>query len=49
MFDLVIRGGDVVTLQSIGKWTGGVKDGRIATVGLDQRPIEAGRMIGWGS
>ena len=34
MIDLIIRGGEVVTPQGVGRWDVGVKDGRIATVGL---------------
>jgi len=45
MLDLVIRGGDVVTPQGVGKWTIGIKGERIATVGLEDEAVEAGRVI----
>lgn len=45
MIDLIIRGGDVVTPQGVGRWTVGVKDGRIATLGVDDPSIEAARVI----
>jgi dihydroorotase-like cyclic amidohydrolase len=45
MIDLIIRGGEVVTPQGVGNWTVGVKDGRIATIGVDDRSIEAARVI----
>ena len=45
MLDLIVRGGLVVTAQGAGRWTVGVKDGRIATVGVDDRSLEAARVI----
>ena len=45
MIDLIIRGGDVVTPQGVGRWDVGIKDGRIATVGIEDPSIEAARII----
>ena len=45
MIDLIIRGGDVVTPAGVGKFSVGVNDGRIVTVGVEDRALEAGRVI----
>jgi dihydropyrimidinase len=45
MIDLLVRGGEVVTPLGVGRWSVGVKDGRIATVGLDDGSIEAARVV----
>ncbi|MGH8012725.1 MAG: dihydropyrimidinase, partial [Candidatus Binataceae bacterium] len=45
MLDLIIRGGDVVTPQGVGKWTIGIQGERIASVGLDDSNLSAGRII----
>ncbi len=45
MLDLVIRGGEVVTPQGVGKWTIGVKDEKIVFVGLDGEAAQAGQAI----
>jgi dihydropyrimidinase len=45
MLDLVIRGGEVVTPDGVGKWTVGVKGERIALVGLEDQAIGAHRVI----
>jgi dihydropyrimidinase len=45
VIDLIIRGGEVVTPQGVGRWDVGVKDGRIATVGIEDPSIEAARII----
>src|SRR5438445_5664976 len=45
MLDLLIRGGDVVTPQGIGKWTIGIQGERIAAVGLDDPSVQAARVI----
>ncbi len=45
MFDLVIRGGEVVTPQGVGRWDVAVKDGLIAAIGA-LGPLEnVGRVI----
>jgi dihydroorotase-like cyclic amidohydrolase len=45
MLDLAILGGDVVTPQGTGKWSVGVKDGKIAFVGLPGQPVNAAKVI----
>src|SRR2546430_13723947 len=46
MLDLVIRGGDVVTPQGVGRWDVAVQGERIVAVGLPDPRVEAGRVIG---
>jgi dihydropyrimidinase len=45
LLDLIISGGDVVTPLGVGRWDVGVKQGRIAIVGLENRSSEAARVI----
>lgn len=45
MLDLLIRGGDVVAPQGVGKWTIGIKGEQIATVGVEDPSIQADRVI----
>jgi len=45
MLDLVIRGGEVVTPQGVGKWDVAVQGERIVSVGLPDERVEAGRII----
>jgi dihydropyrimidinase len=45
MLDLLIRNGQVVTPQGVGKWTVGVKARQIAFVSLDDPSLQAGRII----
>jgi imidazolonepropionase-like amidohydrolase len=45
MLDLLIRNGEVVTPQGVGRWTVGVKGDQIAYVGLDDPSLQAGRTI----
>jgi dihydropyrimidinase len=45
MIDLIIRGGDVVTPAGVGKFSVGVNEGRIVTVGVEDRALEAARVI----
>src|SRR6266446_9273527 len=45
MLDLLIRNGQVVTSQGVGRWTVGVKGEQIAFVGLDDPSLQAGRTI----
>src|SRR5438034_1082597 len=45
MLDLVIRGGDVVTPQGVGRWDVAVQGERIVAVGLPDPRTEAGRVI----
>src|SRR5256712_2383031 len=45
MLDLVIRGGDVVTPQGVGRWDVAVQGERIVAVGLPDLRTEAGRVI----
>src|ERR1700684_3712283 len=44
MIDLLIRGGEVVTPQGVGKWDIGIIGERIVSVGLDSS-TEANRVI----
>src|ERR1700732_5179430 len=43
MLDLAIRGGDVVAPQGTGRWSLGVKDGKIAFVGLENQAVQAAK------
>src|SRR6267378_2352277 len=45
MLDLVIRGGDVVTPQGVGRWDVGVEGERIVALGLPEHGLQAGRVI----
>jgi dihydropyrimidinase len=45
MLDLAIRGGDVVVPQGTGRWSVGVKDGKIAFVGLEDQAVQAAKVI----
>ena len=45
MLDLVIRGGDVVTPQGVGRWDVGIEGERIAALGLPEHGLQAGRVI----
>src|SRR5579872_759750 len=45
MIDLLIRGGDVVTPQGVGKWDIGIVGERIVSVGLMDSSTEANRII----
>ena len=45
MLDLAIRGGDVVVPQGTGRWSVGVKDGKIAFVGLEDQGVQAAKVI----
>src|SRR5260370_24801473 len=45
MLDLLIRGGDIVTPQGVGKWSIGINGEQIVSVGLDDPRAEAGRII----
>src|SRR5437016_14353457 len=45
MLDLVIRGGDVVTPQGVGRWAVAVQKKRIVAVGLPDPRVEAGRVL----
>ena len=45
MLDLAIRGGDVVAPQGTGRWSLGVKDGKIAFVGLEDQAVQAAKVI----
>jgi dihydropyrimidinase len=45
MLDLVIRNGEVVTPQGVGRWTVGISGEQIAYVGIDDPPMQAGRTI----
>src|SRR5277367_6662020 len=43
--DLVMPGGEVVTPMGVGRWDVGVKDGRVASVALEDRSSEAARVF----
>ena len=43
--DLLIRGGEVVTPQGVGKWSVGVQGEKIAFIGTDEHAPQAGRTI----
>jgi len=45
MLDQLIRGGDVVTPQGVGKWAIGIKGEQIASVGIDDPSIQADQTI----
>src|SRR5256885_10742330 len=45
MLDLVIRGGDVVTPQGVGRWDVAVQGERIVAVGLPDPETPAGRVL----
>src|ERR1700693_6517312 len=45
MLDLLIRGGEVVTPQGVGKWSVGCQGEKIAFIGTDEHAPEAGRII----
>ena len=45
MLDLLIRGGEVVTSQGVGKWSVGVQGEKIAFIGTDEHAPQAGRTI----
>ena len=45
MLDLAIRGGDVVAPHGTGRWNVGVKDGKIAFVGLEDQAVKASKVI----
>jgi len=45
MLDLLIRGGDVVTPQGVGKWDVAVQGERIVAVGVPDARLEAGRVL----
>src|SRR5439155_904490 len=45
MLDLLIRGGDVVTAQGVGRWDVAVEGERIVALGLPDGGLQAGRVI----
>jgi dihydropyrimidinase len=45
MLDLLVRGGDVVTPQGVGKWTIGIKGEQVVSVGVDDPSLEAARVV----
>jgi dihydropyrimidinase len=45
MLDLAIRGGDVVVPHGTGRWSLGVKDGKIAFVSLKEKGVQAAKVI----
>ena len=45
MLDLLIRGGEVVTPQGVGKWSVGVQGEKIAFIGTDEHAPQVGRTI----
>ena len=45
MLDLLIRNGEVVTPQGVGRWTVGISGELIAYVGVDDPSLRAGRTI----
>src|SRR5262247_4053611 len=45
MLDLVIRGGDVVTPQGVGRWDVAIEGERIVALGLPEQGLQAGRII----
>src|SRR5213594_1355065 len=45
MLDLVIRGGDVVTPQGVGRWDVAIEGERIVALGLPEHGLQAGRVI----
>jgi hypothetical protein len=44
MLDLLIRGGDVVTPQGVGKWSVGIRGEQIVSVGVEDASVQAGRV-----
>ena len=45
MFDLLIRGGEVVTPQGVGKWSVGVQGEKIVFIGTEEHAPQAGRTV----
>src|SRR6266446_1432117 len=45
MLDLLIRGGDVVTPQGVGRWDVAIEGERIVALGLPEQGLAAGRVI----
>ena len=45
MLDLVIRGGDVVTPQGVGRWDVAIEGERIVALGVPEQGLQAGRVI----
>src|SRR5260370_28032961 len=45
MLDLLIRGGDVVAPQGVGKWSVGIQGEQIVSVGVGDTSVQAGRVI----
>src|SRR2546422_586229 len=45
MLDLLIRGGDVVTPQGVGRWDVAIEGERIVALGVPELGLEAGRVI----
>ena len=45
MLDLLIRNGQVVTLQGVARWTVGISGEQIAYLGIDDPSMQAGRTI----
>src|SRR5260370_35764659 len=45
MLDLLIRGGDVVTPQGVGRWSVGIQGEQIVSVGAEYPRGQAGRVI----
>jgi dihydropyrimidinase len=45
MLDLLIRGGDVVTPQGVGKWSVGIQGEQIVSVGVEDPSVQAARVI----
>ncbi len=45
MLDLLIRGGDVVTPQGVGRWDIAIEGERIVALGVPEHALEAGRVI----
>ena len=43
MLDLVIRNGEVVTPQGVGRWIVGIRGEQVAYVGIDDPALQAGR------
>ena len=45
MFDLLIRGGEVVTPQGVGKWSIAINGQQIVSVGIDDPGAQAARIV----
>ena len=45
MLDLLIRGGEVVTPQGVGKWSVGVQGEKIVFIGTEEHAPQAGRTV----